>query len=117
MTDSLVFSLPETKESTASVSQIAVRYNEVYPFSNLYLRVILKDSAEQPLENKLINMPLFDSKSGKPLGKGFGSSFTKMDTLPFDWDASTREVVIYQYMRQENLKGLESVGVKVSRRD
>jgi hypothetical protein len=58
-------------------------------------------------------VPLFDSKSGKPKGNGFGNSFTFYDTLPFPISANTSELIYLQYMRQENLPGIEAVGLKI----
>lgn len=115
MTDSLVFDLDKVQKLTDPVIQIGVKYSEEYPFSNLYLRIISKDSLESSLENKLINVPLFDSKSGKPLGKGFGNSYTKLDSLPFLLPDGTRQVLVYQYMRENQLRGIESIGIKISK--
>ncbi|MDF2157366.1 gliding motility lipoprotein GldH [Algoriphagus sp. CAU 1675] len=111
-TDSLNFNLG-TLEPSGKTSLIGLRFNESYPFSNFYLRVISKDSSGTVLENQLLNIPLFNSKSGEPLGKGFGSTYTKYDTLPFQFSPSTREIVLLQYMRQENLKGIEAAGIKI----
>ena len=94
-------------------SLIAVRFNETYKFSNCYIRIICKDSADVILENRLINMPLFDSKSGKPLGKGFGNTLTKYDTIPFLLDPNTQNVTLLQYMREDQLDGIEAVGFKI----
>jgi gliding motility-associated lipoprotein GldH len=92
---------------------IGVRFSEEYPFSNCYIRVIGKDTAGNVLDNRLINVPLFDSKSGKPRGKGFGNSFTTYDTLPFELSEQTRQLAFIQYMREEHLPGLEAVGLKI----
>jgi len=92
---------------------IGIRYNEEYPFSNCYIRVISKDTTGAILDNKLINVPLFDSKSGKPKGSGFGNSFTAYDTLPFEVSDQSGELYFIQYMRQESLPGLEAVGLKI----
>ena len=94
-------------------SMIAVRFNEGYSFSNCYVRVISYDSAGVVLENRLINVPLFDSKSGEPLGKGIGSTYTKYDTLPFSFKPETKSLTFLQYMRQDQLTGIEAVGLKI----
>lgn len=94
-------------------SMIAVRFNEGYSFSNCYVRVISYDSAGVILENRLINVPLFHSKSGEPLGKGVGSIYTKYDTLPFTLKPETRSLTFLQYMRQDQLTGIEAVGLKI----
>ncbi|MBN7812964.1 gliding motility lipoprotein GldH [Algoriphagus sp. H41] len=100
-------------QSASGPKLIALKYNEEYPFSNCYVRVISSDSSGAVLDNKLINVPLFDSKSGQPMGKGFGNTFTRYDTLPFELSEGTAQVSFVQYMRQESLVGLEAVGLKI----
>ncbi len=111
-TDSINFELNEVEVSNRK-SLLAIRFNETYKFSNCYVRIICQDSLNTILENRLINMPLFDSKSGKPLGKGFGNSLTKYDTVPFDLDSRTKKVTLLQYMREDQLSGIEAIGLKI----
>lgn len=92
---------------------IGIRFSDEYPFSNCYIRVIGRDTAGAILDNKLINVPLFDSKSGQPRGKGFGNSFTAYDTLPFELSQQVSQLAFIQYMRQESLPGVEAVGLKI----
>lgn len=110
--DSVIFDLRDVN-TLKGKSLIAIRFNEDYPYSNCYLRLISKDSSQQVLQNKLVNIPIFHSKSGQPLGKGFGNTFTKYDTIPFDLQEETSFLVIRQYMRQEYLEGIEAVGLKI----
>jgi gliding motility-associated lipoprotein GldH len=110
--DSILFELGEVK-TLRGKSLIAVRFNENYSYSNCYIRVVTRDSTKVELQNKLLNVPIFDAKSGQPLGDGFGNTFTKYDTLPFDLAEGTREVILIQYMRQPELVGIEAVGLKI----
>lgn len=110
--DTLRFDLGDL-ELDGRKSMIAVRFNEGYSFSNCYVRVISYDSSGVILENRLINVPLFDSKSGEPLGKGMGSTYTKYDTLPFNFKPETRSLTFLQYMRTDQLTGIEAVGLKI----
>ena len=112
ITDSLFFDLQDV-ELINTPDLIAVKFNEEYAFSNCYLRIISKDSAGMILDNKLVNMALFDPKSGEPLGEGFGNSYTRYDTLPFLFDQKTKSVTVLQYMRQDQLPGVEAVGIKI----
>lgn len=110
--DTLNFEFKElviTKQKTL----IAVRFNESYAYSNFYVRVISYDSSSKILENRLINLPLFNSKSGKPLGKGIGSTYTKYDTIPFTLHPKTKKLALLQYMRTDELQGIESMGIKI----
>ena len=110
--DSVNFDLRGLKEIKGK-KLVGVRFSEEYPFSNCYIRIISQDSVGNILDNKLVNVPLFDSKSGKPRGKGFGNSFTTYDTLPFEFSELTSELAFIQYMRLESLPGLEAVGLKI----
>lgn len=112
--DSVSFELKEVKEKQGA-KLIGVRFNETYPYSNFYIRIITEDSLGTILENKLLNVPLFDSKSGEPRGKGFGNTFTFYDTIPLDFSANTARIKLLQYMRQENIDGIEAVGIKIEK--
>jgi gliding motility-associated lipoprotein GldH len=92
---------------------IGVRFNETYPYSNLYVNFWMMDSAGSVIDSKLLNIPLFDSKSGIPFGKGFGDTFTKYDTLRFELDERVKKVSVLQYMRSEEVAGLEAIGLKI----
>lgn len=110
--DSALFDLRELS-SLEGKSLIAVKYTEDYSYSNCYIRVVARDSSKKILQNKLLNVPIFDSKSGHPLGEGFGNTFTKYDTIPFDLPVETKEVVLVQYMRQVELPGIKAIGFKL----
>jgi gliding motility-associated lipoprotein GldH len=104
---------PENNEK--AVSTIGIRYNDNYEFHNLYVRFLLKDSLGQPMVDSLLNINLFDVKTGKPLGDGFGNIFTKYDTLPMEqiYDNQHVKIQFIQYMRKEELEGIEAVGLKI----
>lgn len=100
-----------SKVSVPNKTLVGIKYTKDYEFRNLYLRYILKDSLGQTIETKLLDIPLFDSKTGRPLGDGYGSTFTRYDTLPIENQYSS--IHFLQYMRVEELAGIETVGVKV----
>jgi gliding motility-associated lipoprotein GldH len=110
--DTVSFDL-DLEANNIGQSLIGVRFNESYPFSNLYVNFWMIDSAGSEVDSKLLNIPLFDSKSGKPLGKGFGNTFTKYDTLRFEINERVKKISILQYMRTEEITGLEAVGLKI----
>lgn len=110
--DSALFDLRELP-TLRGKSLISVKYTEDYSYSNCYIRVVARDSSKTVLQNKLLNVPIFESKSGQPLGEGFGNTFTKYDTIPFELPENTNEVVLVQYMRQPELIGIKAVGFKV----
>jgi gliding motility-associated lipoprotein GldH len=110
--DSVKFDL-SSLDSLKGKALLGVRYTENYPFSNCYIKVIYRDSNKMVLADSLWNVPIFDKQTGKPIGDGFGNTFTTYDTLSFPFPASTREVIFLQYMRQPQLEGIEAVGFKV----
>lgn len=114
ISDTVSFHLnPENSEQV--ISAIGIKYNENYEFHNLYVKYFLIDSLGLILEDSLINIELFDTKSGNPLGNGFGNVFTKYDTLPLRElsDNQHLKVKFLQYMRTDQLQGIEAVGLKI----
>ncbi|TFV93135.1 gliding motility lipoprotein GldH [Algoriphagus kandeliae] len=111
MQDSLIYEISSISEKP-SQSLIGVRFKDEYPFSNCYIRVLMRDSLKNILQDELIDITLFDPK-GEPLGEGFGSTYTKFDTVPLSINEQTASVVLLQYMREEQLKGVEAVGIKL----
>ena len=114
--DTASFDLAEL-DSITGPSLVAVRYTEDFPFSNMYIKLIYRDSSKLVLRDTVWNVPIFDTQSGKPLGKGFGNTYTTYDTLPFAIPVQAKEILLLQYMRQAELLGVEAVGIKVLRPD
>lgn len=108
--DTVSFTMPAPLPEGPSI--LAIKYNDNYPFRNLYLRYMVLDSLEEIIASNLINIELFESTSGKPLGKGYGSIFTKYDTLPLEGFNQYTQIQFLQYMRTEELNGIEAIGLK-----
>lgn len=115
--DTVSFEVEAVDPNTA-VSSIGIRYNDTYGFHNLYVRYLLTDSSGNYLADSLININLFDPKTGRPLGDGFGNVYTKYDTLPLIHTLVGERVTaqFIQYMRKEQLEGIEAVGLKINRK-
>jgi gliding motility-associated lipoprotein GldH len=121
---------PETKElsydfkvedNTQAYNVIYnIRYANTYPYYNLYIHYYLADSAGKPLRDHQLHMDLFDPKTGKPLGSGLGDIFDgtflnqDMKAFKFPYKGSYK-MRLRQYMRQSQLPGISSVGVKVEK--
>ncbi|GGZ41220.1 hypothetical protein GCM10007049_38220 [Echinicola pacifica] len=114
--DTLSFMVPAIPNEGA-LATLRVKYNEEYDYHNLYLRYILRDSTGSIQTNKLIYLKLFDPKSGKPLGSGYGNSFTVVDTLPSLKATALQnsKMQFIQYMRSNALDGIESLGIKIEK--
>lgn len=95
-----------------------IRNAQQYPFYNLYVKRTLSDSTGKALSESLEEVILFDTKTGKPLGKGLGDIFDhklRLRTLSnyrFS-KAGTYTFTIEQNMRQDPLLGIMSVGLSV----
>ncbi len=108
-TDTLSFELENL--DSAKKFLISVRFNDEYPHSNIYMTLLASDTLGNPLQEELVNVVLFD-QTGKPKGKGFGGSRTLYDTLNFRIHPNAQILDILQYMRVNQLKGVEAVGFK-----
>ncbi|MDO9551506.1 gliding motility lipoprotein GldH [Rhodonellum sp.] len=112
--DTISFEFPYPIEDGETI--LGIRYNQDYEYRNLYVRYFLKDSLGNNIENQLLEIPLFESISGKPIGKGYGSTFTKYDTIPLVTQEKFHSIQFLQYMRIDDLVGIEAVGVKKVKR-
>jgi gliding motility-associated lipoprotein GldH len=89
-----------------------------YPYYNLYLTRELYDDKNKLINTKLEEVILFDQKSGKPLGDGLGDLFDHKiiayRNLKFP-KKGKYTVKLKQYMRQDPLLGIMSVGINVEK--
>lgn len=97
----------------------SVRYDNNYPFYNLYINRILEDSAGKFLSKKLQGMDLFKASTGVPLGDGMGSKkdylILSEDNYKFPYPGKYT-VKLSQYMRQENIQGISAVGFRIDKK-
>ncbi|HSI78746.1 MAG TPA: gliding motility lipoprotein GldH [Lunatimonas sp.] len=112
--DTVSFKIQEIQPQS-TIPVVSIRYTDAYEFHNLYIRFVQEDSTASILQDTLVNIPLFDSKTGRPIGKGFGNRHTVYDTLLGTGKIfpETTQITIWQYMRKERLEGIESVGIKL----
>ncbi|MDN3688174.1 gliding motility lipoprotein GldH [Cyclobacterium jeungdonense] len=114
VTDTLSFTVDSLEITAPVTTSVGIRYNDNYEYHNLYIRYLLKDSLQTVLIDSLLNIGLFDSKTGIPLGKGFGNRRTVYDTLPGNQIPFGSSIHLIQYMRKDSLRGIESVGIKIT---
>lgn len=114
VTDTISFSLDSLETNTGTSSILSIRYDDKYEYNNLYVRYFLKDSTREILSDTLLNLQLFDPKTGKPLGQGYGNRRILYDTLPGNRVLPKSSYHFVQYMRKDTLSGIESVGLKIN---
>lgn len=94
----------------------SVRNGVEFPHSNLYFKYSLKDSLGVDLESELINLQLFNSKTGYPLGNGTGGIFEHQYELLTKYSFTKKGIYnlsFQQYMRYDSLPEIHSVGYRV----
>lgn len=95
---------------------VSVRNTSGYQYQNIYLQYYLEDSTGRLLSNELKNIQLFNAKTGTPLGKGLGGLHdiekTFLENHTFTSKGKYR-LRIDQFMRQDSLPEIVSVGLRV----
>jgi gliding motility-associated lipoprotein GldH len=94
---------------------INVRNSIEFRTQNLYLTYYLMDNKGNQLKSELVNVQLFDAKTGKPLGKGNSIFQHEVDILSnYNFPSVGKyQIKIVQYMREANLENVPSVGVRL----
>ncbi len=95
-----------------------VRYNNNYPYYNLYINRVMEDSSGKFLNKKLQGMDLFKANTGVPFGAGMGSEkdyvILSEDNYRFPYPGKYT-IRLKQYMRQETVGGISAIGFKVEK--
>tara|TARA_R110002124_G_scaffold285907_4_gene465294 strand:+ start:17636 stop:18109 length:474 start_codon:yes stop_codon:yes gene_type:complete len=114
VSDTISFDIDSLDVNPKMSSILAIRYDDKYEYNNLYVRFLLRDSVDKVLMDSLLNIHLFDPKTGKPLGQGFGNRRIRYDTLPGGLIQAKSTFQFIQYMRKDTLAGIESIGLKIN---
>lgn len=109
----------EIKDETQTYNiSYLIRNTVQYPYYNLYITRELYDEKGILMNTKLEEVILFDQKTGKPLGDGLGDLFDhkilSYRNLKFP-KKGKYTVKLKQYMRQDPLVGIMSVGINVEK--
>ncbi|MFN4147241.1 MAG: gliding motility lipoprotein GldH [Runella sp.] len=93
-----------------------VRNSIQYPYYNLYLKRFLLDDSSKVISEALNELILMDEKTGKPLGDGLGDLFDHKIVALKNYHfakAGKYTFKMQQYMRQDPLPAILSVGISV----
>ena len=96
---------------------LVVNNTQAYPYQNLYITYYLEDATQALCNSELKNYPLFEAKTGKPLGKGWGKVKSHALIVLQGHHFSCPGWYTFklaQFMRTEALTGLQAVGIKVT---
>jgi gliding motility-associated lipoprotein GldH len=112
----LLFNIPENNLAYDVFVNVSNESN--YPSYNLYFKYSLLDSVGTVLENELVNIDLFEPKTGKPLGSGLGDIFDHRQLLLDDYkfpNSGKYTISFQQYMRVDSLTNIRSMGVRIEK--
>ena len=93
-----------------------LRYTSDYEKYNHYFKHFLEDTTHSIISSELNVANLFDSKTGKPIGKGFSDTYDLEVLILQDQEfpvAGNYIAAFQHYMRYDTLKGVKAVGLKV----
>lgn len=94
-----------------------LRYGIQYPYKNLFISYALKDSTGKIVDEGMQNLLLFEDKTGRPKGDGLGDIFDYEFNAFKQLDLSQKKysLEINQYMREQDLPYIMSLGVKIKK--
>ena len=122
-----IWSAPDIKTFDFHIAQPGLHYNAYinlrntseYPHYNIYIRYTLKDSLRNNLKSELININLFDPKTGFPNGKSSAGDIFEHQQIILDMftfpDSGKYLLSFQQYMRYDSLPEIISVGLRVEK--
>lgn len=122
-----VWSAKDIKRFDLSIADTELSYNlffnvrntSDYPHYNLYVQFVLENSRGIKLNSELINIELFDPKTGFPYGKsGLGDLFEHQENIleNFTFPDSGHYVLSFQqFMRYDSLPEIASVGFRIEK--
>lgn len=97
-----------------------VRNDVDYAYYNLFIKYTLSDSSGRVLRSRMEEMTLFNPKTGEPYGNGLGDIFdhrikaTSLQNFRFP-SPGNYTLKIEQYMRQDPLAGLMTIGLTIEK--
>ena len=94
-----------------------VRNSLDYPYSRIFVTYHLQDLVSNDLQSKLSTQDLFDQKTGTPFGSsGLGDIYDHRFLLLGNYEfkfPGKYKIKLEQFTRQDTLKGMLAVGVRV----
>ena len=109
----------EIKDTTQSYTvYYLIRNGTAYPYYNLYIKQFLTDDKNKAINEALNELKVMDETTGKPLGDGMGDLFDHKIVALKNYrfpHAGKYKFKIRQYMRQDPLPQILSVGISIEK--
>ncbi len=109
----------EVKDETVPYDiYLLIRNASQYPYNNLYVTRYIYGPDGKQISNRLEEVTLFNPKTGKPLGEGLGDIWDHkvLSTRNYMFPKKGKYTIkLKQYMRQDPLPYVMSVGVSVEK--
>lgn len=106
------FSTPGVDSLSMHKIDISVRHTAAYPYSNLWLEIILSEGEKQYIDT--LEMHLSDTY-GRWIGKGFGPTYQMTESLPETYNITdSTKISIRQIMRVDTVREIQQVGITIS---
>ncbi|WP_338790073.1 gliding motility lipoprotein GldH [Bernardetia sp. Wsw4-3y2] len=93
-----------------------LRYNTDYDYCNSYVRYKIFSPKGSLITEGMKLDTLFDCTTGKPLGEGFGTIYSREFQLEQNFDFSEKgiyKIELEQMMRKDSLEGIQTVGLRI----
>jgi gliding motility-associated lipoprotein GldH len=95
-----------------------LRNSILYPYQNIYLNYSLMDTLGNVFRSDLVNIRLFDSRTGEPLGDGLGDIFDHQYQVINDYRFNNPgyfQMRVSHYMRPDSLSEVMAVGLRIEK--
>lgn len=116
--DPALFSFEITEADVAYNLLVNVRNSASYKYQNIYLQYYLEDESGKLISKELKNIQLFNAKTGVPVGDGLGDLYDVerpfLENYQFE-KPGKYNFRIDQFMRQDSLPEILSVGLRVQK--
>lgn len=114
------FNVEVADSASSYAAYVVVRQNNAYPFYNLYFSPSILDAKGTTIQKGLAEAILYDPKTGKPKGAGFGDIYEKKflvyPNLKFP-KPGKYQIQVAQSMRVDTLAGMVSFGLIVEKNE
>ncbi len=94
-----------------------LRYTTDYDYCNSYVLYKIFSPIGNVVTQGMKLDTLFDCTTGKPVGEGFGTIYSKEFELVQNFDFSEKgiyKIELEQVMRKDSLEGIQTVGIRIT---